>query len=354
VIAAALLCAASVIPTSKRVGTPRLTHELLPGLGIVLGAVLVAFAVAAQLPAPEERDAVNPQIFAKVFGAPTVVTVAHLLNMFLYGTASYAFTRRAYFTRDHLLAWIGAGTAVSSGSWLVYAVFPPVFADHLYAADFLRTAFHVLLLVGATREISGYWDAVAKVAATEERRRLARDLHDGVVQELGIISRELGRLEAVPPRVRSELESATRRALDEARDAIDVWSRPPDEPVARALAGSVAEVARRYDVLVRTSFDDVSLDGRSREALVRIAREAVGNAARNGGASIVDVRLYRDEDGYVLTITDDGTGFDVVAADRAGVGYGLTSMRERAESLGGQLVIDSAPGDGTRVEMRWL
>ncbi len=87
-----------------------------------------------------------------------------------------------------------------------------------------------------------------------------------------------------------------------------------------------------------------------REALLRIAAEAVRNAVQHGGVTRIDITLT--DDPIRLSITDDGVGFDVDApVHRAAGGFGLTSMRERAAAVGGQLSIKSSIGDGTTVEV---
>jgi signal transduction histidine kinase len=85
-----------------------------------------------------------------------------------------------------------------------------------------------------------------------------------------------------------------------------------------------------------------------REDLARIVREAVSNAARHGEATTVTVALS-NTDGIRVSVTDDGKGFDPDAPRRRG--FGLTRMRERAEMRGATVVVDSRPGEGTKVEV---
>ena len=123
---------------------------------------------------------------------------------------------------------------------------------------------------------------------------------------------------------------------------------PPDESLASVLRAAVSEVGDRYDVVVALDLDEaVAVAPDQREALVRIAREAVANAARHSGTAKVSVTLTNGR----LDIRDGGCGFDP-RRGRPG-GYGLTSMRERAEAMGATVVIDSRAGMGTNVEVRW-
>jgi len=95
--------------------------------------------------------------------------------------------------------------------------------------------------------------------------------------------------------------------------------------------------------------DDIEIPGDVTENLLRILREAMTNAAKHGRSRQVHVRL-EGTDGVRLVVEDDGCGFDLHDASFSS-GFGLLSMRERAESIGGHLSLDSAPARGTRVEV---
>ena len=90
------------------------------------------------------------------------------------------------------------------------------------------------------------------------------------------------------------------------------------------------------------------LSGRAAD-VVQLASEALSNVSRHAEAATCRVSLYRDTDGAVLEVDDDGRGFDPAAA--TGAGQGLRNLRERAEGLGGRAEIDSSPGQGTRVRV---
>ena len=86
-------------------------------------------------------------------------------------------------------------------------------------------------------------------------------------------------------------------------------------------------------------------------ALFRVTQEALSNVARHSEADQVEVELTRQEDDLVLTISDDGRGFDSAAQESRG--FGLQSMQERVEALGGQLLVQSEPGQGTKIQARF-
>ena len=184
--------------------------------------------------------------------------------------------------------------------------------------------------------------AIAR-AVEAERRRLARDLHDGPLQELGWVRSALLRGAAA-----AELLPAVDRAMAELHEAIAPTASAPDEPLAAALARTVLAVGDRLGVPVTLTLDeDVAVAPAVRDGLVGVAREAVTNAARHSGSPTVRVTLSHRR----LTVGDDGGGFDP-ANGRPG-GFGLTSMRERADAIGVALTITSAPGHGTCVEVTW-
>lgn len=190
--------------------------------------------------------------------------------------------------------------------------------------------------------------AAHAVAVTEERRRIARDLHDGLAQELAFIAAQARRLDD-DERLRS-IATAAERALDEARAAISALSRHAGEPLDVAIDTAARDVGGRLGVDVDLDLDrTVQVPPSAVEALARVVRESMGNAVRHGSASRVAVRLESGPPAR-LTVSDDGTGFDVDAPRRPG-SHGIVSMTERAAAVGGRVRVRSRPGHGTVVEV---
>ena len=191
-------------------------------------------------------------------------------------------------------------------------------------------------------------------AVERERRRIARDIHDSLAQDLAFIAARVRALERDPTAsVRLDhLAIAATRALEHSRTTISTLTRPLDEPLDAALARNATEVAERHgghaDLHLQPG---VVVPPATRESLVMILREAVANAMRHGRAGSVDVSLSQ-QSWLRLRVTDDGRGFDAAArAARPDAGFGLQSMEERAQALGGGLVVRSAPGAGTTIEV---
>jgi len=195
-------------------------------------------------------------------------------------------------------------------------------------------------------------------AQEEERKRIARELHDDTAQALTSVLVRLRLLE------RSLEDERLQRRLTELRDltgatlegvrrmAIDL--RPPmldDLGLEAALQSHVQDFSQRWPI--KTTFASSRL-GRLPAvvelALYRIVQEALSNVAKHGNASQVEVRLTRKGRALELVVEDDGCGFDVEAIrDSRESGLGLFGMEERLALVGGTLRVESAVGEGTRV-----
>jgi signal transduction histidine kinase len=216
--------------------------------------------------------------------------------------------------------------------------------EGMMPAELLQAGGLFLLFVALALELDRRRSArAAATAVTTERRRLARELHDGVAQELAFIRSQGRRIAGA-----EKLVEATDRALAESRAAISALVRPADEPLAQTIEASAISLCERYGLQVVCDLStDVEADDPAREALLRILREAITNAARHAGAGSVRVEL---RPGPRLSVTDDGRGFDSSGTFRPD-SLGLVSMRERAETLGGQFALRSRPELGTCVEV---
>jgi signal transduction histidine kinase len=188
-----------------------------------------------------------------------------------------------------------------------------------------------------------------------ERRRLARELQDAVVQALyGIVlgartARTL--LDRAPGQAAEPLEyvlALAEAGLAETR-ALICELRPEalqTEGLVGALAKQTAPLSARYGVEVHADLcEEPELPLDVKDALYRIAQEAMHNAVRHAQAGRIDVRLTQQAGTIVLEVCDDGTGFDLTGS--LPEHRGLRSMRERATHLGSTLEIESAPGRGT-------
>jgi signal transduction histidine kinase len=209
------------------------------------------------------------------------------------------------------------------------------------------------------------FEASRERSIAEERNRLARDLHDALTQRLFSLNLTL---EAAATTAAGEDPAPTVDAIAQARALVDsalaelrtlIFELRPPELDADGLVGALrkhAELLSRAHGIGVSVADErppgaARLGTGTERHLLRVAEEALSNAVRHSGASAVTVRLAGADGGdVVLSVADDGQGFDPAARSIASRRLGLTSMRERVEALGGTLEITSAAGRGTTVQ----
>ena len=281
----------------------------------------------------------------------------------------------AYFTaavRGHRLA---AAITAAAG----FAVFP--WLDYLLrnarppSAIFLGAlAAWLLLVLGAAEIVRGRRERAAETArireeeqlrqASEERLRIARELHDAIGHHLSLINVQSGVAlhlgEELPEQARSSfsaIKQASREALSELRSVLSVL-RQEDEPAPRSPTSTIARLddlvsqAAAAGLAVRTEIDGpprplpFSVDA----AAYRIVQEALTNVARHAGPATAIVRVCYAEQDLAVQVDDDGTG--PPPGPPAGNGRGIIGMRERAAALGGELQAGARPGGGFRVQAR--
>ena len=177
-----------------------------------------------------------------------------------------------------------------------------------------------------------------------------RELHAGVAQELAYISGQARRLATARDDPASRIADAAARALDQSRQAIATLSRPFDAPLDASVSEAAEEAVARDGIPLRLELaTGLQAPDAVHDALTRIVREAVGNAIRHGDASSVTITLA-GSDGVRLTVEDDGKGLP--PGEPNGHGFGLISMRERAEALGGTLELSPGREGGVRLEVQ--
>jgi len=353
-LGAALLAASAV--TSERV-LRRPMHDarrVLGGSLLALAALSLAVAVAGDaLPVAIPAD-LSPEAGTRprIVGNPAVL-VNELLVMALFAVAAVGYARAAEARHDELARWLAVAATLGAFSRLNFFLFPSLYSPYFYTGDVLRLGFFLAIAVGGALEMHRLRDVLASAAVLQERERIAREIHDGVAQDLAFILQHGRRLAAQPGASRAlpALVTAAERALDECRHAIAALNRSGDEPLGEALTLTAVETAGREGAEVETRIEaDVAVPAPTQEALLRVTREAIINAVRHGGAGTVTVDLQCGS-GIRLEVSDDGSGFDVEQAMSAPGRMGLKSMQARIREVGGLLEIDSQPGRGTRVEV---
>jgi len=199
-------------------------------------------------------------------------------------------------------------------------------------------------------------DELRRLALVEDRERIGRELHDGVIQSLFAVGMNLqaSAIIAGPSELRDRLEVAVTELDGAIRDLRNyIFGLRPgilaDRQLGQVIAQLAADMEDKSGITVAVEVDP-RLAGELVAAagdIVQLVRESLSNVARHSGAATCRVSLLRNDAGALLVIEDDGTGFDDSAP---AIGQGLGNLRERAGKLGGTLTLSSG-GDGTRVEI---
>jgi nitrate/nitrite-specific signal transduction histidine kinase len=207
------------------------------------------------------------------------------------------------------------------------------------------------------------YEEVRSLATLEERERIAREMHDGLAQALGLLHLKLRGAEqhsasgdqAQIAEALREMTTISERAYEEVRQSIFGLRTMVSRGLG--LIPTLTEYLHEFSAQngIRVEFEmadgrPIHLSPASEVQLIRIIQEALANIRKHAGASRARVRLHRQDPWVQVTIEDDGRGFDpVTLVSPHRLHFGLQTMRERAEGLGGKLEIDTAPGRGTRV-----
>jgi signal transduction histidine kinase len=367
---AALLLVLPLVPAAVR---PAMRHPratvALPTV-ILLASVPIAQALAPVLPALSdmfELHTADPIMLPASTPIGTIVqsTIAALC----FGGAAAA-RRSALRTGSAGDRYMAAALLFAAFSQVMLAAYPGTFPGLVGLADLLRLAFDMTLLLAVQAEASSMLRRLQTAAieheqlrrteadrsAIEERARLARELHDGLAQDLWLAKLKASRLavlsEGRPDEAKlcEEVQGAIDAGLTEAMQAVAALRSATDgRALAHVLAAYIDDYADRFGLRVDLTIDPdlPRLPARTEAELLRIAQEALANVRRHADATVVRITLSVDDDGVTLSIRDNGRGFDVDLVDQQD--YGLAGMRERAALIGASLTIESQRSEGTRV-----
>jgi signal transduction histidine kinase len=210
------------------------------------------------------------------------------------------------------------------------------------------------------RKLAHYASVVEQLVITQERNRLARELHDTLAHSLSAVAvqieaaRALSEVDAAAgQKILGQALQTTRSGLTEARRSLHALRASPLQDLGLALAvRELAEsMAARAGLDLQLQIDPKleSLAPEVEQCVYRVAQEALTNIARHANATSVQVALVRESGSVRLTVTDDGLGFDVAAI--GDTRFGLQGLRERAETIGGVLRVESENDKGTTVAL---
>jgi signal transduction histidine kinase len=209
---------------------------------------------------------------------------------------------------------------------------------------------------------------VQVLAVTQERERIAREMHDSLAQVLGYVNTKAQAAQALLDRGEDErasaqigqLAEAARAAYADVREDILALRTSLGDP--DGFVGPLRQYLERWQDqsgvrvrLIEPPADEPlpAIDAIAEVQLLRIVQESLANVRKHAKAEHVEIRLGAEHDALVATVHDDGTGFDPARLGRSDFPrFGLSTMRERAEGVGGALDVASTPGEGTSVTVR--
>jgi signal transduction histidine kinase len=377
---AALLLLAGAATALNNVSAPDVRRGALIAVGPAIGVGIanVLFIINGNnLPAFIPAALVERLTMAVVVFDPALVTLPMLITqglvgvLFLITAGTYALLFERDPRRQPYNAYLAVGLIIAAFSQFHFALIPGAYSEMLTVGDVLRVAFYFAVGVGlaaamrndlreirlANVQLSRMRQADAHRIALEERSRLAREIHDGLVQDLWLARLTHGRLAQLPSLsdeardVADRVDGLLENALAEARQAIVAMQPSPDPSFGSLLVRFVEDIGDRFGLEVECSVEGlpVQLTGHAQAEMLRICREALNNARKHADASLVRVHLESDGATMSLRVSDNGRGFDPRRISRTG--FGLQGMHDRAATLGARLEVDSEPMNGTRVRL---
>ncbi len=206
-------------------------------------------------------------------------------------------------------------------------------------------------------------EQLRSLAIAEERGRIAGEMHDGMAQILAYVNAKAQAVQAHLARGRhdeaarqlDQLADAAREVYTDAREGIQALRTElgPGTDFRQAIEEYVDRWQSQSGIAARLRVEgEINLPATVELQLLRVVQEALSNARKHSGAKRVDIVLAQQDGRIVGEVTDDGDGFDPAGPRRSDFPrFGLAIMRERAESIGGRLAVDSEPGGGTKVRI---
>jgi len=362
--------------------SPRVRRTLLVPVVLITVFMLLGYVIREQLPGLYGLlpSYITPEAVQQLgeeprFSGPLEVTGIALL---IQGVAAIAFLAGALFYRRSYLrdgpvfdGYLAVAMLMGAFAEVHFYFYPGVYGGLVTTSEALRLAAFVVLLLGINAESRSDLRALrsayaaldrmrlseAERATLEERTRLARELHDGLAQDLWFAKLKHERLVAFVPEEQLPLAGEVTQALDsaisEARQAVltmragDDRDRGLDEHISRV----VEDFAGRSGVRTDYSAADLppALPPRTQVEVLRVLQEALTNVGKHADATVVRVSAQVDDGLFELDIVDNGRGFR--PEETSGDGLGVQGMKERARLMGGDLRVISEPSGGTSVHL---
>ncbi len=375
-VAAVLLVVGGVAATGHLRRVPRTRRTLLIPLLGLSALTVVLYPIRDLLPPFVGPEGIQQMIEtatrqSAVAGATGIAIglQATVAGLFLIGALLY---RRSYLRNGPVLdGYLAVALLLAAFAELHFLFYPGLYTGLVTTTDAIRLAFFGVLLLGITSESRSDLRALrsayaaldrlrqseAERAALEERTRLARELHDGLAQDLWFAKLKHERLVPHVPAAHRHLAQEVTRALDaaigEARQAVVTMRTGLDRerPLHDLLAEAVEDFGSQSGLRADFATADLppSLPPRTQAEVLRVLQEALTNVRKHADATVVRVSAEVANGTLVLSVIDNGRGFR--PDETSGDGLGVQGMKERARLMGGELRVVSEPSSGTGVHL---
>ena len=362
---------------------PRVRRTLLLPVTTLTAITIVLYLIREQLPnfdsllppfvgpAGIEQLIQEPTAPGPLPGVSGLAVAIQAVSIALY-IAGALFYRRSYL-RDGPVAdgYLAVAMLIGAFAEVHFLFYPGIYGGLVTSSEALRLAFFVVLLLGINAESRSDMRALrtayaaldrlrlseAERATLEERTRLARELHDGLAQDLWFAKLKHERLVPFVPDEQRALAAEVTEALDsaiaEAKQAVVTMRAEDDRDISleELLGRAVSDFAGRSGVRADFSAADLplSLAPRTQVEVLRVLQEALTNVRKHADATVVRVNAQVDDGRLELSVVDNGRGFRV--DEPVGDGVGMQGMKERARIMGGELRVVSEPSGGTTVQL---
>ncbi len=345
-----------------------LTANVMPGLQLyIILAVLGVYTVLRVFSPLRWRER-SPITYMILFGdfLLSILLVAYtggLNSPFLLYSLTPIMTAALLFEERISLSLAAIASIVLSVSHLALSQLMERFAwimqGHNLTLLIVYTLFSFVAAVVPYRINLNIRRRIEREAIIEERRRIARELHDGIAQSLGylnmktkIASEAVSSQNTVQALTElNDISKVVQDTYEDIRESIDQLSAEiKNIPLIPAMANYMREFSSNNGIKVNfehpRSF--LRLSPVAELQLLRISQEALTNVRRHAGATEIEVKLESSNEAIEMIVKDNGAGFELTDLEDAPPGYhGLNIIKERAETLGGDFSISTAPGEGT-------
>ena len=313
----------------------------------------------------------EPNLAGRLSDVTGIATLIQTVSVAVYIVGAFLY-RRSYL-RDGPVAdgYLAVAMLIGAFAEIHFYFYPGVYGGLVTTSEALRLIFFVVLLLGINAESRSDLRALrvayaaldrlrsseAERATLEERTRLARELHDGLAQDLWFAKLKHERLVPFVPEEQRPLAAEVTEALDsaiaEAKQAVVTMRAEDDRDVSleELLSRAVDAFAGRSGVRADFAAADLptSLPARTQVEVLRILQEALTNVRKHADATVVRVSAEVGDGQLQLSVVDNGRGFR--PTETSGEGVGVQGMKERARLLGGELRIVSEPSAGTALHL---